>query len=308
MTSILNEFKLNYVYDLLPQHIKASNFAISPDNTYVLFHNNTRTIYSFSFESEHISTFAINPHNIYFTIEYITFSPDGKYVIACYNASHQISLIDTQHGKVTTFTGIPYIQSFQNGPREHALFNNPTSITFSPDSTLILVCDYRNHCIRQICVKSGQVSTFAGIPKQSGYRTGPKEQALFHFPSSLKFSPDGTYILICDMSNNIIRKLCLKSGKVTTFLEINSPDQLTFSPNGDYILVCDYLQNCISKVCLKTRDTSTFAGVRGVNTTQKNGIKEQAQFEHPRNATFSADGKFLFFCCNNNIKFIKICK
>jgi hypothetical protein len=64
-----------------------------------------------------------------------------------------------------------------------------------------LVCDASTYCIRKIGFESGQVSTFAGIPNEKGTKNGPKEQALFNYPTSLTFSKCGKFIIISDQNN-----------------------------------------------------------------------------------------------------------
>jgi sugar lactone lactonase YvrE len=104
---------------------------------------------------------------------------------------------------------MPYEKGFRNGPKCQALLRFPRSITLSPDGTFVLFSDSQNHCIRKICLKSEQVSTFAGIPGKKGDRTGPKEQALFNQPDHLTFSPDGKIIFVCD--NNNIKCIKIKN-------------------------------------------------------------------------------------------------
>jgi hypothetical protein len=45
------------------------------------------------------------------------------------------------------------------------------------------------------------VSTFAGIPKEKGSRTGPKEQALFDLPDKLTFSKCGKFRIVSNINN-----------------------------------------------------------------------------------------------------------
>jgi WD40 repeat protein len=295
----------------------------------------------------------------------LIFSPDGTFILICDN-DYSIHKICVNSGKMTIFAGIPNEAGFENGPKEQATFNQISSLTFSPDGTFLLVCDCYNHCIRKICMKSGQVSTFTGIRKQSGFQNGTKEQATFRCPKSLTFSPDGTFLLVCDFGNGYIRKICTKSGKVTTpefeqnggfaietvrfspngeyilhcvdqnhyirkldlktgqgsifagFINqcgsINSskeqakfwyPLNVIFSKNGKFILVCDTFNFCIRKICLKTNQVTTFVVLTNEQGS-RNGPKEQATFNYPHYQTFSPDGKFLFICDRRTIKYIKI--
>jgi WD40 repeat protein len=160
-------------------------------------------------------------------------------------------------GQVSIFSGFT---------RSTEYFYCPSSVTFSPDGTYLLVCDSSNHCIRKIDLKSSQVSNFAGIPLRSGSRDGLKEQATFFNLNRLIFSSDGTYSLVSSDVNCCIRKICLTSGHVSTFAGI---------PN-------EY------------------------ESESRDGLKEQALFKHITNLTLTRCGKFVIFFDENNIKYIKI--
>jgi WD40 repeat protein len=184
----------------------------------------------------------------------LLFSSDGKSVLFSRRFNNCIGEFDVKSSRVCTFAGVPGLPNmFQNGPKKQAIFNLPTSITLSPDCTYMLVCDYWNHCVRKICLESKQVSTFAGNPKGRYFRNGSKEQALFMYPKFCIFSPDGTYILICD--EHVIRKICVKSGQVSTFCGnpnekglrngpkeqaiFDSITSLAFSKCGKFLIICD---------------------------------------------------------------------
>jgi WD40 repeat protein len=132
----------------------------------------------------------------------ITMSPGGNFCLvtdsSCCNI---IKFCCTKLYKMTPFVGMCNHSGFKNGFRSESIFDNPTQTIFSPDGSYILICDNYNCCIRKMCVKSGQVTTFAGIPKEEGNRLGVKEQALFESPTNITFSPCGQYIIICDINN-----------------------------------------------------------------------------------------------------------
>lgn len=197
----------------------------------------------------------------------VVFSPDGTFIVVCdYGNKSSIRGIDLKTGKVTLFVGKSGITNCNgdiiNGCKEQAIFVRPRNVTFSPDGKYALVCEWSTHCIRRICLVTNQVSTFAGIAKTSGYRNGPKEQALFVSPRSLTFSLDGQFVFVAGKNN--IRLICVKSGEV-----------------------------------------SNFAGTPHISGN-RNGIKEQAQFQDVTHLLCSQDGKFLLICDKGEIKFIKI--
>jgi WD40 repeat protein len=314
--------KLHYVYDLVQDFYEPMRLTFSPDGAYALFCQEN-SIQRICFQTGKISNFTgiydkindydfLEPHSS-------TFSPDGSFVLVCDSRKHCIRKIDIQTKKVTIFAGSLWKNGFNNGPRAQALFDLPLHLVFSIDGTCALICDNQNHCIRKICLKTGEVSTFVGIPGAKGCKNGSLENARLNKPVHLNFSPDGTYILVCDTDNFCIRKICLQTEIVSTFAGIpsqkgsrngakehaifNYPICLTFSPDGKYILVCD-LQN-IRKICLESGQVSTFAG-HIHDSGHRHGPKEPALFDCPSSITFSKNGKFVIICDANNIKFIKI--
>jgi DNA-binding beta-propeller fold protein YncE len=195
----------------------------------------------------------------------LLFSRDGTFALFCESEAHCIRSMCVKTGEISTFAGVPGLSGHLDGLSSSSRFHSPEGLTFSPDGTFVLVCDYANHCIRKICLDSKQVTTFAGIPGLEGSRNGPKEQALFDIPIDITFSPDSTFVLVCDPGTHCSRKICLESGQV-----------------------------------------STFAGSPEEGEGHRNGPKEQAVFEYPRNLIFTPDGKTILICDQNSVRSIKI--
>jgi WD40 repeat protein len=243
----------------------------------------------------------------------VTLSTDGTFLLGCDLKEIDIGKICLQTGQVSSLTGIS---------DSNVKFDYAKSATFSPNGKYVLVCDCYNHCIRKICMKFGNMSTFAGIPSESGFENGPKKLATFNEPTSITFSPDGKYVLVCDSYNHCIRQICLENSDVSTFVGIteyegfnNGPIQwsifrhpisLTFSPCNTYILLCDFGNYCIRKICLKSKQVSTFAGNPN-ECGSRNGPKEQATFQEMKNLSFSPDGSFLLVCDTWNHCIRRIC-
>ena len=79
--------------------------------------------------------------------------------------NHAVRKVDMKTGIITTLAGNGKSgYSGDGGPAAQAQFKQPHSIQFGPDGSLY-VCDIGNHVIRRIDMKSGSVSTFAGIGK-----------------------------------------------------------------------------------------------------------------------------------------------
>jgi WD40 repeat protein len=229
------------------------NITFSPNGKFLLVcDSGNDCIRKICLESEQVSLFSGIPKiNFNRDIRSLTFTPDSRFILVCKTFSHCITKICTKSGQETIF-----VQFHKS--------DFPTDILFSQDGKFIFYSDVRNHCIRMICFKSSKVSTFAGVQDKNRFKNGPKEYANFNCPYKIAFSNDS--IFVCDTKNNCIRKICVKSGEVTTFAGMVH--------------------------IKKTRD--------------RNGPKEQSLFKTPNSLTFSKDGKFLIICDLKNIKYIKI--
>ncbi len=79
------------------------------------------------------------------------------------------------------------------------MFKNPRQLYFDPDGYLY-IADYDNHCIRRVTPEN-MVETVIGIPGESGYKDGTKDEALFNHPWGLGVSKEGT-VYVADFDNN----------------------------------------------------------------------------------------------------------
>ena len=74
-----------------------------------------------------------------------------------------------------------------------------------------------NHLIRKVDMKTGLVSTVAGTGEKGfGGDGGQAKMAKFNRPHSIQFGPDGD-LYVCDIGNHRIRKVSMRTGKVSTF-------------------------------------------------------------------------------------------
>jgi uncharacterized alkaline shock family protein YloU len=113
-------------------------------------------------------------------------------------------------GVVTTVAGSTDNGS-TNGTGTAASFNGPTGVT--TDGTNLYIGDSNNHMIRKIVISTGVVTTVAGSTT-SGSANGTGTAASFNTPVGL--TNDGTNLYISDLANNMIRKIVISTGVVTT--------------------------------------------------------------------------------------------
>ncbi len=141
--------------------------------------------------------------------------PDGA-LWFCEYTGQRIRKV-TPDGKISTVAGNSKKgYSGDGGPALEASFNLPHEIRFDKDGNYF-IADMTNHAIRRVDAKTGIITTFAGTG-QPGYSGdgGPANKAQLKQPHSIQFGPDGS-LYICDIGNNAIRKVDMKTGMISTF-------------------------------------------------------------------------------------------
>lgn len=132
--------------------------------------------------------------------------------VADYN-NHTIRKIGLASGAVTTFAGITGASGSANGTGSAARFNKPFGIT--SDGTFLYVTDSGNHTIRKIVLATGAVTTLAGTAGVKGFLDRTGAAAKFNNPTGITID-DGTNLFLTDSGNNVIRKVVIETGAVTT--------------------------------------------------------------------------------------------
>ena len=112
--------------------------------------------------------------------------------------------------------------SGDGGPALSASLNLPHEIRFDRAGNLFLT-DMMNHAIRRVDAKTQLITTIVGTGKP-GYSGdgGPATAAQLNQPHSLQFDPAGD-LYICDIRNNVIRKLTVSTGLIATFAGTGKP-------------------------------------------------------------------------------------
>ena len=112
--------------------------------------------------------------------------------------------------------------SGDGGPAVSAALNLPHEIRFDRAGDLYLV-DMQNHAVRKVVLSTGIITTIVGNGKP-GYSGdgGPASAAQLNQPHSIQFDPAGD-LYICDIRNNVIRKVATKTGIITTFAGTGKP-------------------------------------------------------------------------------------
>lgn len=204
--------------------------------------------------------------------------------------------------------------SGDGGPAIQAGLNQPFGLEIAPDGALYF-CDYGNHAVRRIDLRSGTITTVAGTGKKPGYAgdAGPATSAMLHEPHELRFDNKGNYF-ISDTNSHAIRRVDGKTGTISTVAGSGKPGfagdggpaasallDLPIAVSldaGTGLLICDIKNHRIRRVEFTGSSTgtgtiSTFAG-----TGERKGITDGspvagAALNGPRSIAVASNGDLL---------------
>ncbi|QDU96112.1 NHL domain-containing protein [Lignipirellula cremea] len=101
------------------------------------------------------------------------------------------------------------------GPALEVNIGDPFGVEIGPDGALY-ICEVRNHRVRRLDLKTGQLTTVAGTGKK-GYSGdgGPAVKAELNEPYEIRFDAAGDMYFV-EMMNHLIRKVSQKTGEIST--------------------------------------------------------------------------------------------
>jgi sugar lactone lactonase YvrE len=140
--------------------------------------------------------------------------------------------------------------------------NEPYEVRFDKQGNLFFV-DMKAHVVKRRDKKTGALTVVAGTgePGFSG-DGGPANKAQLNQPHAIQFDPQGR-LLICDIRNNRIRRVDLKTGLIETWMgnddmPVKGPRAIDFSPDGTLWLALRE-GNAVWKVDYATRQHTVLA-------------------------------------------------
>jgi DNA-binding beta-propeller fold protein YncE len=235
----------------------------------------------------------------------LALSPDGSSALFTDYYTHLIRHLALSTSAVSTVAGVAGSSGSTNGIGTSAQFNGPSGLALSPDGSCALVADKFNHLIRQIVLSTSAVSTVAGIVGTSGATNGFGTNSKFFRPDGLAISPDGSYALVADTDNHLIRQIVLSTSAVSTVAGVARssgstngigtnanfflPISIAISSDGSYALVADSYNNLIRQIFLSTSSVSLVVGSGSGST---NGIGTNAEFDLPDGLAIAPDGSY----------------
>lgn len=185
------------------------------------------------------------------------------------------------------------------------LIDNPFGVIIGPDGN-VYFCEYLNHTIRKLNLKTGKTIVIAGTGK-AGYTGdgGPAISATFNLPHEIRFDRAGN-MYVADMGNHAIRKIDTKSGNISTVAgtgaagysgdggpaakaQLRQPHSVQLDPQGN-LLICDVGNHRIRRVDAATGIIDVFAGNGERKTTADGAPIKGTPLNGPRALDFDPQG------------------
>ena len=187
-------------------------------------------------------------------------------------------------------------------------------VAISPQGGYLLYSMRDQYSIYKYTFSTGVTEPVAGVDGTYGYINGGLGVSILSTVSGIPIAPDGSYALIMDRGNNMVRKLDLTTYTVSTLagsmgggyldgsgtsIGFYTPHAAAISWNGTFALVVEYSGCRVRRLDL-TRSPVTSSIVGGDYTKKvgtsisTNGIGTSARFYYPQAITVSSDSVWAF--------------
>jgi streptogramin lyase len=219
--------------------------------------------------------------------------------------SHTVRKRDAKTGIVTTVAGNGTAGfSGDDGPATKAQLNDPHSIGFDRAGNLY-ICDVKNHRVREVNMKSGVISTFAGTGERKPVIDGARfAESPLPGPRALDFDREGNLWLAL-REGNAVCKLDLAKGTIHHIAGtgkkgfnagklaakeamLNGPKGLSVGRNGN-VFIADTENHAIRMIDVKAGTIEVFAGT-GERGDGPLGDAAQCKLARPHGVLVDEDG------------------
>ena len=237
---------------------------------------------------------------------------DGVNLYVADSGNNKIRVVALSNGATSSLTGTASTRGtfgFADGTGVAATFSQPLGVTAMGGK--LYVADHGNNTLRSITIATGAVTTLAGSADPQADGAG----AAARFSAPWQVASDGTHLFVADTENNLIRKVVIATGAVTTLAGagitgmadgtgaaaiFNTPYGIT--TDGTHVYVADTVNHKIRKIVIATGVVTTLAG--GTDPGVADGTATAASFNAP--VSITTDGVNLYVADTQNHKIRKI--
>jgi sugar lactone lactonase YvrE len=177
---------------------------------------------------------------------------DGALLYVSDSADHVVVAVDLATNLVTAVAGSPRVAGASDGVGAKARFNGPAGLAADGRGALY-VADLLNDAVRKIDLKSGTVSTIAGVLGIGGADDGAAASAHFNGPAGLAVDGLG-HLFVADQLNALVRRIDLSPATVSTIVgtvglpgvrlgalpaQLGPSPTLALTPEGQLLIVSE---------------------------------------------------------------------
>lgn len=247
---------------------------------------------------------------------------DGTNLYVADTSNNKIRKIAIATGAVSTLAGSG-AKSSVDGFGAAATFSSPFAIT--TDGANLYVTDLGDNKIRKVVIATGEVTTLAG----SGVLTAPISNfggligpsgscvngigAAASFNNPVGITTDGTNLYVTELNCNMIRKIVIATGEVTSLVDAPAGPWTVEALHGPYgittdgtnLYVTEFSGQRIRKIVIATGAMTTLAGT-GTTGRAVDGIGLAASFSYPQGITTDGSNLYVADWANGMIRKVVI--
>lgn len=206
------------------------------------------------------------------------------------------------------------------GNGTESIINHPLGFAISSDLSYALITDTLNHKINKMIVGTGAIVDWAGS-EVNGSADGIGAAAQFYFPHGIAMSPDGSFLLVADTYNQMIRKVATSNAEVTTIggcpgcyefrdgpgvndadptieARFKSPIGIAIAHSGGFAVIADEFNSRIRKMEMTYPYTVTT--LAGGAEGWADGVGTAARFHFPRDVALCPNDLFVLVADTHN--------
>ena len=209
---------------------------------------------------------------------------------------HLLRVLDLATRRVSTLGGKPAVMGWKDGPVADALFNEPEGLAV--DGGSLYVADTDNNMIREIDLRTGIVSSVAGLATIRGTEDGVGKAARFYKPMSIASDGHGR-LYVCDTLNSSVRAVRLADGAVTTLAKFPA------TPLGvavvDGVVAVALADHRVVHVDAKSGAVTAWLGAAGHEGFVDAASAGEARFSRPSSVCLDGAGDLLIADSGNHV-------